>query len=81
MSSDNNRCVITVMNSILLVIPTNESTLRNDIECYMSSLWIQSPEARKTKYCWDPLHVILNNNIKQIDTQWKIQLLQIFNGN
>lgn len=76
----NARCVVDVMNEILKLVPEDETTLITDITKYKETLWNQSPEALKTEYCWMPLQNIMNRNIKNIDTEWKRDLLKIFNN-
>ena len=76
----NARSVIDVMNEILQLVPESETTLITEITKYKETLWNQSPEALKTEYCWKPFQSIMNRNIKNIDTEWKRDLLKIFNN-
>lgn len=73
------RSVVDVMVKLLKIIPDNEIVLREEITKYNETLWNQSPEALKTDYCWMPLQLIMNRNVKEIDTEWKKELLRIFN--
>ena len=47
---------------------------------YKETLWNKAPEVRKSSECWIPLQNILNKQITNFDDDWKIQLLNIFNG-
>jgi hypothetical protein len=78
----NARCVVDIMDKLLQIIPDNENVidLRNEIIKYKETLWNQSPEALKTEYCWMPLQNIMNRNIREIDTEWKHELLKVFNN-
>jgi hypothetical protein len=67
------------MIKLLKIIPDEELVLRNEIITYIGILWNQSPEALKTEYCWMPLQLIMNRNVKDIDTEWKREILKIYN--
>lgn len=73
------RSVVDVMVKLLKIIPDEELFLRDEIVEYTGTLWNQSPEALKTEYCWMPLQLIMNRNVKEINTDWKKELLRIFN--
>jgi len=75
----NPRSAVDVMDEILRVVPDSETTLITEITKYKETLWNQSPEALKTAYCWKPFQSIMNRNVKNIDTEWKRDLLKIFN--
>lgn len=74
------RSVIDIICNLLEVIPKDELKLITEIENYKNTLWNKSPEALKHSYCWVPLTTIMENNISFIDTDWKKQLIAIFNN-
>ena len=74
------RKVNLVIDKLLEVIPSIEQKLINELVIYRDSLWNQSPESLYTKYNWQPLINILNNNITVIDCDWKKQLIHIVNN-
>jgi hypothetical protein len=67
------------MAKLLKIVPDDEVSLRDEIIAYTGTLWNQSPEALKTEYCWMPLQLIMNRNVKDFDSEWKRELLKIFN--
>lgn len=74
------RSIIDVIQAMLKVIPKEEEKLINEIKRYTSSLWNQAPETLCNSYNWLPVNIILNDNIPNIDNEWKIQLKKIFNN-
>jgi hypothetical protein len=76
----NARSVVDVMDEILQLVPESDTTLITEITKYKETLWNQSPEALKTEYCWLPLQYIMNRNVGLIDTEWKQELLKVFNN-
>jgi hypothetical protein len=74
------RSIIDVIKAMLKVIPKEEEKLINEIKRYTSSLWNQAPETLCHSYNWLPVYKILNDNIPNIDNEWKIQLKKIFNN-
>jgi hypothetical protein len=74
------RSIIDVIKDILEVIPNEEEKIIHELKTYMKSLWNQAPEALCTKYIWLPVYNILNNNIENINNEWKIQVKKIFNN-
>jgi len=74
------RSVDNVIKQLLTVIPEKETNLIYDIKNYYDTLWNQAPELLKSKQCWEPLGNILNNNIQNIDEEWKVKLVKIYNG-
>jgi hypothetical protein len=75
------RSVNDVINQILRVIPNSETQLIAEITNYSDSLWNQAPEALYTRQLWLPLIQILNDNIPQINSEWKTRLVNIVNDN
>jgi hypothetical protein len=73
------RDVTVVINQLLNIIPMEERDIRNRLTVYHDSLWNQAPEARRTYDCWQPLMIILNELIPNIDTEWKRNMLNIIN--
>ena len=74
-----NRNILNVLDKMLVIIPKEQTELLNELNKYKGSLWNQAPEALCASYNWEPVQHILNNNITNIDTNWKLQLLKIFN--
>jgi hypothetical protein len=74
------RSIIDVTKAMLEIIPKEEEKLINELKTYISSLWNQAPEALLEKYNWVPVHIILYNNIPNIDNEWKIKVKKIFNN-
>jgi len=69
-----------VIIQLLEVIPDNEHQLISDIKTYDRNLWNRAPELRNNSEFWIALGDVFNRNIPHIDTPWKQQLLNIFNG-
>jgi hypothetical protein len=74
------RSIIDVIIAMLKVIPKEEEKLINELKRYTSSLWNQAPETLGHSYNWIPVYKILNDNIPNIDNEWKIQVKKIFNN-
>ena len=74
------RSIIDVTTAILEIIPKEEEKLINELKTYISSLWNQAPETLGHSYNWIPVNIILNDNIPNIDNEWKIHLKKIFNN-
>jgi hypothetical protein len=77
---NNPRSIITVINEMLEFIPLKEEYLIEQLNEFKNGLWNQAPEALLTGYNWIPVQNILNKYIKNVDTDWKLRLLNIFNG-
>lgn len=82
MECENARSVSDIIPKLLEVIPENENEkdLINDIKEFERNLWNQAPELLCFANFWIPLGNILNKHIHNIDTDWKIKLLKIFNN-
>jgi hypothetical protein len=76
-----NRCVLSVILKLLEIIPKNETKLINEIEEYAKSCFNKPPELRTAAYCWLPLQKIMNDNITEVDEEWKQETVQLFNEN
>ena len=74
------RDVTKVIPQLLAKIPREEVELRREIQEYSGTLFNQAPEVRHTSYCWIPLQEILQKHITIFDTEWKRELLSLFNG-
>jgi hypothetical protein len=77
---EQSRSVIDVTRAILKVIPNKEEKLIDELKKYINSLWNQAPEILSSSELWLPVCIILNNNIENIDNEWKIQVKKIFNN-
>ena len=75
------RSVDTVMEQLLNIIPPSELDLIHAIKTYKSGLWNIAPELLSNRDYWMPLQNIMNKHIVEIDTEWKTQLVSVFNGN
>ena len=75
-----NRSVVHIIVQLLEIIPDSEEKLRKEIKEYNDSLWNQAPELLKRGHCWIPLQQIMNNNITEIDTDWKKKTVMLFNN-
>lgn len=82
MECENARSVSDIIPKLLKIIPENENEkdLINDIKEFERNLWNQAPELLCFANFWIPLGNILNKHIHNIDTDWKIKLLKIFNN-
>lgn len=73
------RCVVTVIDRLLTIIPESETTLRNELIKFKDPLWNQAPELLSAAQFWTPAGNILNKNITVFDEPWKTEVLNIFN--
>jgi len=73
--------VNTVMKQLLDIIPESESDLIHAIKKYNNSLWNIAPELLSNREYWTPLVNIMNTHVGEIDTEWKTQLVSVFNSN
>jgi len=69
-----------IISEMLKIIPPTQSSLINELKVFNKTLWNQSPESRKTEYCWTPVQHILNKHIQNLDEEWKINLQKLFNN-
>jgi hypothetical protein len=74
------RCIVTVINRLLTIIPLSETTLRNELIKYKDPLWNQAPELLSSGQFWIPAGQILERNITEFDEPWKTTVLNVFNG-
>jgi|UniRef100_A0A6C0JM11 hypothetical protein len=74
------RDVAIVCMQILKIIPETEIELLNDLRNFQETLWNQAPELRKAANFWKPFIHLLNNNITNIDNEWKLKVLKIINN-
>lgn len=74
------RSIEKVIDELLLVIPTTEIKLINDLKEFQDSLWNKAPEVRMTREGFLPVQHILCRHILLFDTKWKLDTLHIFNG-
>jgi|UniRef100_A0A6C0DUE1 hypothetical protein len=80
MECENPRSVSDIIPQLLAVIPETEKNLICDIKEFEKNLWNQAPEALRSSSFWVPLGNIFNKHIHNIDTDWKLKLLKIFNN-
>ena len=69
-----------IISEILKIIPPNQIALIYELKAFNKTLWNQSPESRKTEYCWAPVQNILNKHIQNLDEEWQINLQKLFNN-
>uniref|UniRef100_A0A6C0B2N9 Uncharacterized protein n=1 Tax=viral metagenome TaxID=1070528 RepID=A0A6C0B2N9_9ZZZZ len=74
------RCVVTVINRLLTIIPLSETSLRDELTKYKDPLWNQAPELLSGAQFWIPVGQILEKNITKFDEPWKTTVLNVFNG-
>jgi hypothetical protein len=72
--------VNTVTKQLLDIIPESESDLIHAIKKYNNSLWNIAPELLSNREYWRPLVNIMNTHVGEIDTEWKTQLVSVFNS-
>ena len=73
-----NRSVLDVIQQILPCIPEEEEGIRKELIHYMENLWNQAPEVVTEVYYWGPLYLIINKYIKNTDTKWKEDVINIY---
>lgn len=73
------RCVVTVINRLLTIIPLSETSLRDELTKYKDPLWNQAPELLSSARFWIPVRQILERNITEFDEPWKTTVLNVFN--
>lgn len=76
----NKRQISEVIVEFVALIPETEVELIAKIKDYDKELWNQAPELRNSDMFWAALAYTLQENIPEIDTPWKEQMLKIFNG-
>jgi hypothetical protein len=75
------RLIDDVIIQLMALIPETETDLISKIKDYDKDLWNQAPELRNNQIFWSALAHTLQENIPDIDTPWKEEMLRIFNGN
>lgn len=65
---------------ILSIIPEENNELKVELEKYIKSMWNKAPEVRKGSETFILYTNILCKHIPEFDTQWKIQVRDIFNN-
>lgn len=83
MTESNERQIDDILAKIIEVIPEDETELISNIKNYDKNLFNQAPELRingNNGKFWLALQKTLQENIRDIDTQWKQQVVKIFNG-
>lgn len=70
-----------VIIQLVALIPATEADLIAKIKDFDKDLWNQAPELRNNYIFWAALENTLQENIPDIDTPWKEEMLRIFNGN
>jgi hypothetical protein len=74
------RLIDDVIIQLVALIPETESQLITKIKDFDKDLWNQAPELRNNRIFWVALYHTLQENIPDIDTPWKEQMLKVFNG-
>uniref|UniRef100_A0A6C0B157 Uncharacterized protein n=1 Tax=viral metagenome TaxID=1070528 RepID=A0A6C0B157_9ZZZZ len=72
------RDISVIIPQILAFIPKEEVLLRNELTVYNDSLFNQSPESRRTTYCWLPVQNILQKNIPVFQHDWQKKVHALF---
>ena len=80
MECENPRSVSDIIPQLLAVIPETEKNLIYDVKEFEKNLWNQAPELLRSSSFWVTLGNIFNKHIHNIDTDWKLKLLKIFNN-
>jgi hypothetical protein len=73
------RDVVDVVPTLLEIIPDDQTILRKAISDFADKLWNQAPELRMGLF-WTDLAKILNNHVGELDADWKLQLVKVFNN-
>jgi len=76
----NKRQISEVIVELVALIPETEVELIAKIKDYDKELWNQAPELRNSDLFWAALAHTLQENIPEINTPWKEQMLKTFNG-
>ena len=71
------RNVDDVIKEILLIIPSTQIKLINQLKIFCKSLWNKAPEQLNSSDCWNPFIQILNDNIPEIKEEWQIIISDI----
>jgi len=62
------------------IIPETETNLRSVISNYLETkIWNKAPEIRNGYDLWMDLFNILKYNVGDMDTEWKHEILKIYN--
>jgi len=69
-----------VVIQLVALIPETETELIAKIKNFDKDLWNQAPELRNNKIFWSALENALQENIPDIDTPWKEEIVKVFNG-
>ena len=69
-----------VIKQMFEIIPKKESILINELKEYSDNTWNIAPELLSNKEYFVAVAIILNNNISNIDCNWKKELVKIFNN-
>jgi hypothetical protein len=80
MTESNERQIDDILAQIIAVIPEDETEIIKNIKRYDKDLWNRAPELRNNGVFWIALQKTLQENITDIDTPWKQQVVKIFNG-
>ena len=75
------RPVLDIIPKLIENIPRNEIKFIKELQEHRDNLWNIAPELYTKSDCWIPLgNVLINNDIFNIDHDWKKKLINIFNG-
>jgi hypothetical protein len=78
MESKPARDISVIIPQILRLVPEEELVLRHELTLYNESLFNQSPESRRTTYCWLPVQNILQKNIPTFQYDWQKKVHALF---
>jgi hypothetical protein len=67
-----------VVIQLVALIPSTETELIAKIKAFDKDLWNQAPELRNNQIFWVALAHTLQENIPDIDTPWKEEMVKIF---
>lgn len=68
------RAVDDIIEEVLQIIPTTETSLILEINNFKDTLGNKAPEVLKGPDCWNPFIHILNRNIPDIKDDWQIKI-------
>ena len=69
-----------MIDRLLQIIPEKESKLIKELDKYSKDKWNIAPEALSDVSYYRGVRNILNNNITNIDCDWKKELVKVFNN-
>ena len=76
----NPRPVNKVIDTVIKIIPKNETLLLEELRNYKKELVYSAPELLISDYRWGPFLDILNYHIKTTSLDWHYQIAKIVNN-